>query len=168
MGQQPNIELEISQLPRPEPAPGPPRRWSPDRPGDIESPDDVPWGGAYGTVGPDAGYALKLAASLRPTTVDGRAAADIEAVAAAIAAARASLRGRAPSSADVVVAYTLLGHDDVLDEPIAAAVQEGWATAITGAARRVDVVRAVVASIPPDLLAGELDSVRSELSGRPR
>ena len=60
MGQQPNMPLTMADLPRPEPHPGPARGWRAGRPGDPSSPADVPWGGAFGTPGPDTGYALRL------------------------------------------------------------------------------------------------------------
>ena len=62
MGQQPNIELEIADLPRPRPAPDPARRWKPSRPGELHSPEEVPWGGAFGTTGPDTGFVYRLIA----------------------------------------------------------------------------------------------------------
>ena len=101
MGQQPNMPLTMEDLPRPEPRPGPARRWRAGRPGDLASPADVPWGGAFGTPGPDTGYALRLLA--------GRAGEPGEARAlAAIVAARASRLGRAPVPADVVAAEAIL------------------------------------------------------------
>ena len=55
MGQQPNMPLTVEDLPRPEPHPAPARRWRAGRPGDPALPADVPWGGAFGTPGPDPG-----------------------------------------------------------------------------------------------------------------
>ena len=107
MGQQPNIELEPSDAPRSVTEPGTPAGWKPGRPGDIGSPDDLPWGGVFGRPGPDTGWALKL---IRRAEFDRSArATEIEAVAATVSGARASLFGRAPTPADVEVALTLLG-----------------------------------------------------------
>ena len=105
MGQQPNVEIDPSDLPRPEPDTDPPRRWRPTRPGVIVSPDQMPWGGAFGTPGPDTGWALKLvrAADL-PERTDG-----LESVLAALMAARASHFGRAPVPEDLEVAMILAG-----------------------------------------------------------
>lgn len=101
MGQQPNMPLTMEDLPRPEAHPGPSRRWRAGRPGDLASPAEVPWGGAFGTPGPDAGYAQRLLA--------GRAGEPGETKSlAAIVAARASRMGRAPVPADIAAAEALL------------------------------------------------------------
>lgn len=101
MGQQPNMPLTIEDLPRPEPHPAPARRWRAQRPGDPSSPADVPWGGAFGTPGPDTGYALQLLA--------GGAHRPEEYLAlATIMAARASRLGRAPVAADADAARIIL------------------------------------------------------------
>jgi len=95
------MPLTMEDLPRPEPRPGPSRRWRAGRPGDLSSPAEVPWGGAFGTPGPDAGYAQRLLA--------GRAGEPGETAAlAVIVAARASRLGRAPVRADIAVAEAIL------------------------------------------------------------
>jgi len=110
VGQQPNMPLTMEDLPRPEPRPGPSRGWRAGRPGDPSSPADVPWGGAFGTPGPDTGYALRLLA--------GRAGEPGEMSAlAAIVAARASRLGRAPVPADVAAAEAVLALLPVGDAP---------------------------------------------------
>lgn len=107
MGQQPNIELEPGDAPRPTSQPGPPNGWKPGRAGEIEHPDDQPWGETFGRPGPDTGWALRL---VRRAQFDrSERASDTEAVAATVVAARASLFGRAPVPADVEVALILLG-----------------------------------------------------------
>lgn len=108
MGQQPNVPLEIEDLPRRTPKPAAPRRWSPNRPGDLAGPADVPWGGAFGTPGPDAGYALRLLGDRDLALVTGEGRADLEAALAALMVARASHFGRAPVMADAEVAEALL------------------------------------------------------------
>jgi hypothetical protein len=60
VGQQQNIPITLADLPRATAKPAAPRQWRPDRPGDITSPQQMPWGGAFGTPGPDTGYALRL------------------------------------------------------------------------------------------------------------
>lgn len=110
MGQQPNIPLEIADLPRPTPHPGSPRRWSPRRAGELGSPDEVPWGGLFGTPGPDAGYALTLVAGHDLALAEGESRADAEAAVAALVNARASHFGRAPTSVDADVAELILGY----------------------------------------------------------
>jgi hypothetical protein len=109
MGQQPNIQLHLEDLPRPEPRPGPARRWSARRPGDLTVPQQVPWGGAFGTPGPDTGYALRLLAGRPLALAEGERRADAEPMVAALMAARASLLGRAPVAGDAEVVEAILG-----------------------------------------------------------
>jgi len=109
VGQQPNIQLHLEDLPRPEPHPGPARRWSARRPGDLAGPQQVPWGGAFGTPGPDTGYALRLLAGRPPSATEGEDPAEAERMVAALMAARASLLGRAPVIGDAEVAEMILG-----------------------------------------------------------
>lgn len=111
MGQQPNIELEISDLPRPTPAPAAPRRWKPGRPGELSSPDEVPWGGAFGTTGPDQGYAFNLLASLDFELGAGEHRHNVDVGLAAVAGARASRFGRAPTIEDVEIAAAIFRFD---------------------------------------------------------
>ena len=101
MGQQPNMPLTVADLPRPEPHPAPARPWRAGRPGDPAGPAQVPWGGAFGTPGPDTGYALHLLAGGFHSPEEARALA-------AIAGARASRMGRAPVAADVEAAEIIL------------------------------------------------------------
>jgi hypothetical protein len=108
MGQQPNMPLEIEDLPRRRPAPGAPRRWSPNRPGEMSSPSDVPKGGRFGTPGPDAGYALRLLRQRDLPTIDGESRADLETALLALILARVSRRGRAPTASDVEAAEAIL------------------------------------------------------------
>jgi hypothetical protein len=92
----------------------PPRRagsWSADRPGEVIG-TAQPSGPALGNQGPDQGYVLKLAASLRDHLVlaPGEHAADALAGACAVALRRASLYGRGPIRADVELALGLFGY----------------------------------------------------------
>lgn len=111
MGQEPNIELEMADLPRPTASPAPARRWSPRRPGELGSPEEVPWGGMFGTPGPDTGYVLKLLSEEHLDLAPGESRADTVMALASLAGARASAVGRAPTGEDVRVAMTLLGFD---------------------------------------------------------
>lgn len=111
MGQQPNIELSISDLPRPQPKPDPARSWSPGRPGELGGPDDHEWGGGFGTTGPDAGYALSLVAGRELDLAEGEHRSNADVAVAAVASARSSLFGRAPTMKDVDLAMVLLGYD---------------------------------------------------------
>lgn len=144
MGQQPNVDVDSSDLPRPTPDTDPPRRWRPTRPGVIVSPDQMRWGGAFGTPGPDTGWALKLvrAADL-PERSDG-----LELVLAALMAARASHFGRAPVPEDLEVAMILAGFGEGLPADFVER-RERW---IEATAHEPSPGRAAVADIEPDLL----------------
>lgn len=111
MGQQPNIAITLADLPRATPKPAAPARWRPHRPGEITSPDEMPWGGLFGTPGPDTGYALLL---LRGRDLPGGDdhRDDVEAAILAIVSARGSAMGRAPVSQDIDLAIDLLGLGD--------------------------------------------------------
>lgn len=141
MGQEPNIRLRFEDLPRHTPKPAPPRRWSPDRPGELTGPDEVPWGGAFGTPGPDIGFAVRIVRRMDlPGRPDQRS--DVEAVVVTVMAARASALGRAPTRNDAELALDLL---DVSSDGIAA---------MRGAAHDRRIAVAIVESIPRDRLAG--------------
>lgn len=164
MGQQPNIELEISDLPRPTPGPAPARRWSPRRPGELGAPDDVPWGGMFGTAGPDTGFAFVLLRQYQVTPGPGEHPPDVEAALAALAGARASRVGRGPTRQDIEVAMLLLGYDPA---GVPAAVLEplidrrsGW---ISNLAHAPAKARALVASFDPAVLEATVDEIRSRM-----
>jgi hypothetical protein len=169
MGQQPNIELDISDLPRPVAAPAPARRWKPERPGDPGAPADTPWGGAFGTPGPDTGYALRLVRNRELDIREGESRRDLEAALTALIAARASLVGRAPTSHDVDVAMLLLGLDSggipaAVTEALAAD-RAGW---ITGAAHHPVKAGAIVAAVDPQVLLADPATVRSRMAAGDR
>lgn len=137
MGQQPNMPLTMEDLPRPEPHPAASRRWRAGRPGDMSSPADVPWGGAFGTPGPDTGYALHLLAGRAGEPEETRALATI-------VSARASRLGRGPVPADVAAA-------EVIVALLPAGVLPG-----RGAEER----RRLLESLDPGLLTLPLDELR--------
>ncbi len=153
MAQQPNIELRDSDLPRPEAGPNPERRWTPDRPGDVAG-TGVPWGGAFGTPGPDAGYAIKLAAGRDLILAENEQRADANLAVAAVAAARASLASRGPTKIDLDAAIVILGYDSESDF---GAIR---AAAIAGAAHHPQRIRRLVAGIPMDVVEDTADDLR--------
>jgi hypothetical protein len=107
VAQEPNIELDGEVLPRQGLPTAPPRRWSPHRPGELRAPEEVPWGGAFGRPGPDTGWVLRL---VHLAEFDrGDRPEELEEVVSNVAAARASLYGRAPVPQDIEVALVLLG-----------------------------------------------------------
>lgn len=109
MGQEPNIQLHLEDLPRAASQPGPARRWRPRRPGDLNAPGQVPSGPGFGTPGPDTGYALRLLADLPLVLGRDERRADAEGILAVLMGARASRFGRAPIAEDAEVAMMILG-----------------------------------------------------------
>ena len=105
MGQQPNIELDIDDLPRGAHEPGAPSGWKPTRPGEILSPAAMPVGGVFGNPSPDGGWIVKLVRAADYQR-DGRALDD---VVATVATARATVFGRGPVPDDVEAALVVLG-----------------------------------------------------------
>ena len=140
MGQEPNISLGFEDLPRPTPKPAPARRWSPRRPGEIDSPEESPWGGMFGTPAPDMGYGLLL---VRERDLPGGPGLrrDIEAAVLAVVSARASAIGRAPTSRDIDVALELLDLGD-----------DAGAERLRGVSRDKGRMKELVAAIPREQL----------------
>ena len=165
MGQQPNIELEISDLPRPSPSRLPERRWRPTRPGELTSPEEVPWGGAFGTTGPDTGYALRLIADRDIPLAPGEHRENAEAALTALAGARASHFSRAPTPTDIDVAMTILGYmpDGMPEELIdsLAADRVGW---LAGLGHDWAKARELVAGVPIESLAAPLEDLRARMA----
>jgi hypothetical protein len=165
MGQQPNIELEISDLPRPTSHPAAPRRWSPTRPGELTGPDQMPWGGAFGTIGPDTGYVMRLVRRRRIEPAPGEHLHNAEIGVAAIAAARASYFGRAPTPGDVDVAMTILGY---LPEGMPGELIDRLATDrvvwMANLGHDDAKARRLVASVPVENLAAPLDDLRARMA----
>lgn len=165
MAQQPNIEITLSDLPVAKPQPEAARRWSPSRPGELGSPAEVPWGGAYGTPGPDAGYARNLAAQRDLALVAGERRADAEAAVAALASARASHFGRAPVAEDVDVATILLCYDPSgIPAAVADRVSEVRSQWVGDLARRPHKAAHLVAAVALEVLVSAPDEVRAAVA----
>lgn len=157
MGQQPNIQLPPEDLPRRVPGPGAARRWRPGRPGELRSPEQVPWGGAFGTPAPDGGFAARLVAARGIRVGPGEDHRDLAAAVRAIAAARASRLGRAPALVDVEVAEMLLGlHPDQEEGTVS---PQRRAERLGGVGRDAVALGDLVASVDPALLDLTLDEV---------
>ncbi|NQV05247.1 hypothetical protein HQ535_01745 [bacterium] len=166
MGQQPSIPVDIGTAPRRSPQPATARSWTPTRPGELSGPDVIPWGGAFGTPGPDAGYALKVLAGRDLDLADGEHRHDVEVGLAAIMTARASRFGRAPMVEDAETAELLLG---LTHEGVPAAAVD----ALTAMRRRVvpgighapSRLSDLIAGIDVDVLEGGPEAVRRALTG---
>ncbi len=168
MGQEPNIPLGIEDLPRPTPSPDAARRWTPDRPGELHGPGDVPWGGMFGTPGPDTGYVLRLIHHAEFALLPGEDRHDAEVALAAVAAARASHFGRAPTRDDVEVARLVLGYADDLPEAVRADFAADRPAWIANLSHRPAQERRLVSSVPIDLLTSPVDDVRRRVAAGER
>lgn len=157
MAQQPNIELPVSGLQRRTSGIGPERPWTPNRPGELTG-IGMPWGGAFGTPGPDSGYAMKLATDRELILADHEHRADADAAVAAVAAARSSLTGRGPTKGDIDAAIVILGYDTESDfGPVRAA-------AIGGSAHHPLRIRRLIAGIPTDVYDANADELRERVA----
>ena len=166
MGQEPTIEIPEADRPRSVPTPAPARRWAPSRPGDLHAPSEVPWGGPFGTPGPDTGYALKMAADAEYQLDEGERRHAVDAVLLLIMGARASLFGKAPSSDDLGFALMLLGLDAAKEIPESttaalAAARRHWAPRV---AHSTAAARALAAKLSPELLRLSPDELRHRLA----
>ncbi len=89
-----------------------PEAWAPDRPGDIEG--FQPEGPRLGDPGPDQGFALRIAAQLRPKVLlqTGEHIDDAIRGCLGVALRRASIFSRAPVVHDLTIAFTIWGFYD--------------------------------------------------------
>jgi hypothetical protein len=89
-----------------------PEAWMPGRPGDIEG--FQPDGPRMGDQGPDQGFALRIAARLRPKLQlqPGEHVDDVIRGCVGVALRRASMFSRAPTVHDLTVAFTIWGVYD--------------------------------------------------------
>ena len=89
-----------------------PESWAPDRPGEIVG--FQPRGERLGAPGPDQGYAIKIANSLRPRlhVAEREHVDDVIQGCLGVALRRASLFSRAPVVHDLTVAFTVWGFLD--------------------------------------------------------
>lgn len=152
MGQQPNLELSESDLPRSVPEPAPPRRWRPVKVGLITSPEEKPTGGLFGYTGPDPGWASRLVSGYALPSKDP----DFESVIIGLTMARAAALGRAAVRGDIDVALMLCGHGtnlpEWLDERLA-----GWLAAAPHDQRPGQTA---VADVDTDTLTKSPDQIR--------
>ncbi|MDH3731602.1 MAG: hypothetical protein OES13_10865 [Acidimicrobiia bacterium] len=165
MGQQPNIEITLGDLPIAKAQPEAARRWSPTRPGELSEPDAVPWGGAFGTPGPDAGYARTLASKMELPLVAGERQADAEVAIAALASARASHFGRAPVGVDVAIAAIILCYDrSGIPAAVADRIAQERGAWVGDMARQPHNASKLVAAVPLEVLVSTVDEVRAAVA----
>jgi hypothetical protein len=164
VGQQPNIELEIPDLPRPRRKPDPARSWVPDRPGELGGPEDMQWGSGFGRTGPDSGFALSLIAARKVELAPGEHRGNVDAALAAVVSARSSLYGRAPTGKDVDLALVLLGFDPDIPEGLSeelAAKRKKWFAA---AAHHPANLYSFISSLDTEVLRLTADEARSRMA----
>ena len=142
-----------------------PDGWTSDRPADLTG--RQPQGARLGFQGPDQGYALTLAALVRPQVrvPAGESVDDALAAATAIGLRRASLFGRAPVIHDVRIALTIWG---LLDGQPPADLVELRRTAFEGVAdtaHHYEALRAIVDSVPEPTLRMSPAQVSSSYPG---
>ncbi len=141
----------------------PPRRegsWRAERPGELSG--RQPEGERLGTPGPDAGYALTLAARFSDSLQlhEGESAADVLAGAAAVAMKRAGLFGRAPIGPDVEIGLVVWGYLDanVADELVE--IRRSWFAEIHSTHHYMER-RRVADAVSEDLLRGTASAIKS-------
>ena len=157
MAQQPNIEPPTQNVQRPTSVTGPERPWTPNRPGELAG-TGMPWGGAFGTPGPDAGYALRLVAGRELILADHEHRADADAAVAAVAGARSSLVGRGPTKSDIDAAIVILGYEAESE------FGSARAAAIGGSAHHPLRIRRLIAGIPTDVYDATADELRERVA----
>lgn len=139
-----------------------PRVWRPDRVGDLGGAGQ-PRGRSLGTPGPDQGYALLVAHELfsdRLQLAEGETAEDALEGAAAVAAARAGLFGRAPVGKDVALGLTLFGFLGGAPAELVA-----WRKPLfQGAAHHYEHRLAIVGRVPESTLRLAPDAVAARLA----
>jgi hypothetical protein len=116
MGQQPNVEVTESMLPRTTPAPGAAGAWRAAKPGLSEGPHDIPSGPGFGTAGPDQGWAYGLVDRADLPDEDPR----LKSVVLGLVMARAAALGRAPIPTDIAAALMLCGYGEPKNSDLAA------------------------------------------------
>lgn len=158
MGQQPNIELDESDLPRPTPQPAPARRWRPTKPGLITAPSENPSGGYFGKIGPDPGWAIRIVNGYPLPDPDP----DLKSIVIGLTMARAATLGRAAVREDVEVALILCGYGENAPERLVERRQK-WLAAAPHDKRPGQTA---VADVNPDYLVMKPAELRYALKNR--
>lgn len=142
-----------------------PDPWLAVRPGDLVG--RQPAGARLGSQGPDQGYALKLAARVRPElqVQVGEDVDDALAGCTAIGLRRASLFGRAPVIHDLRMALTMWGFLDADPPAELVAARRPRFEGVANTAHHYDELRAIVDAVPEATLRSTPDQVRAGYPG---
>ena len=126
-----------------------PAAWTPDHPGEIEG--FQPEGPQLGAQGPDQGFALHIAAQLRPKLhlQQGEHADDAIQGCLGVALRRASLYSRAPVVHDLDIAFTIWGYYDAQPPSELVALRAGLFEGLRHVGHHYTEAR-VVADMPPE------------------
>ncbi|MBM3806273.1 MAG: hypothetical protein FJW19_06450 [Actinobacteria bacterium] len=142
-----------------------PAPWRNDRPASIES--SQPKGQKLGYQGPDQGFALKIAESMRESIVvqPGESADDAICGAIAIALRRASRYGRAPVVHDLTIAFGIWGWM-LLDPPSDLVKRrKELFVGLGDAAHCYSELRALVDMVPESTMLMTPEQVRTGMPG---
>jgi hypothetical protein len=152
MGQQPNMDIADADKPRAVLQTPSAVAWRSDKPGLMNSPDQVPTGGRFGTPGPDAGWGLRLVAKTKLPDDDPRLIGVVE----GLMMARAARVGRAPVPEDIEVALILCGYG--YDAPEDVMERRGrWLAAVPHESRPGSTA---AAEVDPDLILNKPEKIR--------
>ena len=129
-----------------------PSPWTSSRPADIEG--RQPSGAHLGSPGPDQGYALLLAARIRPRVVvsAGESVDDALSGCLGIALRRAALYGRAPVIHDLTIALTIWGFLDANAPADLLAVRRHTFAGMSHLAHHYAEARTLVDQVPESTL----------------
>ena len=142
-----------------------PDPWTGGRPADVDG--RQPSGARLGFQGPDQGYALTLAALVRPDvqTQAGESVDDAVSGCTAIALRRASLYGRAPVIHDLRIGFTIWGFLDPSPPADLVALRRPLFEGVANSLHHYDERRSLVDSVPEATLRMTPDQVRSSYPG---
>jgi hypothetical protein len=136
-----------------------PDPWTADRPAEVQGRQPV--GARLGFQGPDQGYALTLAARLRPDVQVqvGESVDDALSGCTAVALRRASGYGRAPVMPDLRIALTMWGFLDPSPDEALVALRRPMFLGVANPLHGYEERRALVDSVPEASLRQTPDQV---------
>jgi len=142
-----------------------PDSWTPTRPGEIEG--FQPEGPRLGAQGPDQGFALRIASTLRPKVqvAAGENVDDAIRGCLGVALRRASLFSRAPVVHDLTIAFTIWGFYDSSPPTELLDLRGGMFEGLRLVEHHYAEARAVVDSVPEATLRMSPDAVTSAYPG---